>query len=123
MKDKNRFKVLSTQQVDLLTMTDKMRRDMDLQKLEARRDEIIGFNNDISTQIENMKVEAAKVTEEFNTKAKLFNENYAKLTEQYKVNLGALSEVQNWIETIKKKEEVIEKSENVVSIDKNKKEK
>jgi len=96
---------------------------MILEDLEKRRDEVIGFNNDISTQIENMKVEAAKVTEEFNAKAKLFNENYAKLTEQYKVNLGALSEVQNWIETIKKKEEVIEKSENVVSIDKNKKEK
>ena len=94
---------------------------MKLEDLEKRRDEIIGFNNDIATQIAQMKDEATKATEEFNAKAKLFNENFAKLIEQHKVNLGALSEVQNWIDAIKKNEEKV--VDNVVPIDKNKKEK
>ncbi len=93
---------------------------MDLEKLEVRRDEIIGFNNDIATQVAQMKEEATKITEEFNAKAKLFNENYAKLIEQNKINLGALSENQRLIDELKKEQE---EKENVVPIDKNKKEK
>ena len=77
---------------------------MKLEDLEKRRDEIIGFNNDIATQLDNLKIEATKTQNEFNEKVKLFNENYAKLVEQHRVNLGALSEVQNWIEAIKKNE-------------------
>lgn len=100
---------------------------MNLDDLEKRRDEIIGFNNDIAKQVAQMKNDAIKLTEEFNAKAKTFNENYAKLIEQNKVNLGALSEIQNWIDSLKKKEQEIEKqiveSDNVVSIDKHKKEK
>ncbi len=97
---------------------------MNLDDLEKRRDEIIGFNNDIAKQVAQMKQDATKATEEFNAKAKLFNENYAKLIEQNKVNLGALSEVQNWIDSLKKKEEeLLKENDNIVPIDKNKKEK
>jgi len=120
MEDKNRFKVLSTGQSTISSMTEEMRREMDLEKLEKRRDEIVGFNNDITTQIAQMKTDAAKITEEFNAKAKLFNENFAKLTEQYKVNLGALSENERLIDELRKEQGIADK---VVSIDKNKKEK
>ncbi len=96
---------------------------MFLKDLEARRDEIIGFNNDIAKQVENMRVESTKLQEDFNAKAKLYNENFAKLIEQNKINLGALSEIQNWIDAIKAKEDKLEVSDNVVPIDKKKKEK
>jgi len=64
---------------------------MELKNLEKRRDEIIGFNNVIQEQLKQL----------FETNTKL-QEDYAKLIEQARINAGALSEVNKWIESIKK---------------------
>ena len=90
---------------------------MELEKLEARRDEIIGFNKDIANQLntiaEEFKTIQTRVTELTNAKNSLM--------QQGSVNNGAIAEVMNWIDAIKKKEEP-EKIDNVVDIkDKKKK--
>ena len=59
---------------------------MDLKKLENRRSEIEGFNNQIINELN--KIDEAK----------------KKLVNQYQINSGALSEVNQWIDAIKKNE-------------------
>lgn len=69
---------------------------MELEKLEKRRDEIIGYNNQIVDELNRI------------------DEARRKLVNQYQVNTGALSEVNLFIEAIKKNdietktEEIIE---------------
>ncbi|MBU2061848.1 MAG: hypothetical protein KKH44_08395 [Bacteroidetes bacterium] len=76
---------------------------MDLEKLEARRDEIIEMiktNNDIITkyndEMKAMQERAESVVAE-----------RAKIIQQNNVNLGALTEVNSFIEGIKKNEEEV----------------
>ncbi len=109
----DKFKVLSTDNVGVLTMTNEIRRKMELNDLELRRDEIIGFNQDIEKQVK-----------EVFERNKQLQDMYTKLNEQYRINIGALSETTNWIDAIKKKEQIeeINKADNVVDIkDKKKK--
>ena len=119
MENKNRFKVLSMGNVDVLPMTNEIRRKMELNDLEKRRDEIIGYNKDIANQLntvaEEFKVIQARVNELTNAKNQLM--------QQGSVNNGAIAEVIQWIEVIKKKEQPEEVSkDNVVDIkDKKKK--
>ena len=93
---------------------------MELEKLEARRDEIIEFNKDIANQLNT-------IAEEFKTIQARINElTTAKnqLMQQGSVNNGAIAEVMQWIDAIKKKEQIeeINKADNVVDIkDKKKK--
>jgi len=119
MENKNRFKVLSMGNVDVLPMTNEIRRKMELNDLEKRRDEIIGYNKDIANQLN-------QVAEEFKTIQARVNElTTAKnqLMQQGSVNNGAITEVVQWIDAIKKKEaiEEINKADNVVDIKSKKK--
>ena len=115
----DRFKVLSTGNAEILTMTNSIRRKMELEKLEARRDEIIGYNKDIANQLntiaEEFKTIQARVTELTNAKNSLM--------QQGSVNNGAIAEVMQWIDSIKKKEQKEEPNkDNIVDIkDKKKK--
>lgn len=89
-------------QAEMLHMTNEIRRNMELEKLEKRRDEIIGFNKDIEKQLN--QIIAAN---------KKLNEDYIKLIDQAKINNGALSENQRQIDEIKNSE-IAPKEEEVV---------
>jgi translation initiation factor IF-2 len=71
---------------------------MELGKLEKRRDEIIGFNNQIINELN--KIDEAR----------------KKLINQYQVNIGALSEVNQWIEKNEDEIKTEEITDNVVDI-------
>ena len=60
---------------------------MELKKLEARRDELNGFQNEINERV--------KKVFEIN---KQLNEEYVKLVDQFKINAGAISELNRQIE-------------------------
>lgn len=69
---------------------------MELKKLEARRDELNGFQNEINERV--------KKVFEIN---KQLNEEYVKLVDQFKINAGAISELTRQIdESIEVKPEV-----------------
>jgi hypothetical protein len=78
---------------DVIPMTKEIKTIMELSKLEARRDEIIGFNKDIENQLNQIVAANKKLQEDF-----------SKLVDQAKVNNGALSEINSFIEAIKKNE-------------------
>jgi len=98
----NKFKVLSTGQAEVYKRKPKGE-PMELEKLEARRDEIIGFNADIEKQLNQILATN-----------KQLQENFSKLIDQVKINNGALGEVNGFIEAIKKNEQ--EKITEVVDI-------
>lgn len=87
---------------------------MELEKLEKRRDEIIGFNRELNERMRKV-VEASKKLQE----------EYIGILDQYKVNMGSLSENNQWIESIKKKDtepiaEKVEEKEEEIKKDKKK---
>ena len=101
---------------------------MELEKLEKRRDEIMGFIDTNDKLIAQIIEQGKKLGEDFNKKAKELNEALATTRIQQNVNVGSLSEVNQWIESIKKndtkpetetevKEEIKSEESNVVSID------
>ena len=97
---KDRLKVLTTIQGEVMPMTKEIKSKMELEKLEKRRDEITGFNENINKQIQDVFA-----------KNKQLQEIYTNLTDQWKVNVGALAEINRQIEEIKnetKTDEVVE---------------
>jgi hypothetical protein len=103
---KDRFKVLTTMQGEVMPMTKEIKSKMELEKLEKRRDEITGFNENINKQIQDVFA-----------KNKQLQEIYTNLTDQWKVNAGALAEINRQIEEIKNSET---KTDEVVEEDKSK---
>jgi hypothetical protein len=98
-------------QTEILHMSNEIRRNMELEKLEKRRDEIIGYNKDIADNLNKILAASKKLQEDYN-----------KLLDQVKVNNGALSEINNFIDAIKKNE-VIEDTPIVEEDKKSKKKK
>lgn len=95
---------------------------METEKLEARRDEIIGFNKELANQLnaisEEFKALQARATE--------LNTARQNLIVQANINNGAIAEVMKWIEVIKKKEVEVDINkdyiyDNVVDINSKKK--
>jgi len=115
-------------QTEVLHMTKEIKNKMELEKLEKRRDEIMGFIDTNDKLIAQIIEQGKKLGEDFNKKAKELNEALATTRIQQNVNVGSLSEVNQWIESIKKndtkpetetevKEEIKSEESNVVSID------
>jgi hypothetical protein len=115
-------------QTEVLHMTKEIKNKMELEKLEKRRDEIMGFIDTNDKLIAQIIEQGKKLSEDFNKKAKELNEALATTRIQQNVNVGSLSEVNQWIESIKKndtkpetetevKEEIKSEESNVVSID------
>ena len=93
-------------QGEVMPMTKEIKSKMELEKLEKRRDEITGFNENVNKQIQDVFA-----------KNKQLQEIYTNLTDQWKVNAGALAEINRQIEEIKNSETKIDE---VVEEDKSK---
>jgi len=105
----NRFKVISTGMVDIMPMTNEIRRSMDLEKLEKRKEEIIGYQKDIETKLNQILATNKKLQEDF-----------SKLMDQVKINNGALSEINNFIDAIKKNEVIADDTQAVEIVEEDK---
>lgn len=93
-------------QGEVMPMTKEIKSKMELSKLEKRRDEITGFNENVNKQIQDVFA-----------KNKQLQEIYTNLSDQWKVNAGALAEINRQIEEIKNSETKIDE---VVEEDKSK---
>jgi len=98
--------------VDIIPMTNEIRRSMELEKLEKRKEEIIGYQKDIETKLNQILATNKKLQEDF-----------SKLMDQVKINNGALSEINNFIDAIKKNEVIEDTQEVVIEEDKKSKKK
>jgi hypothetical protein len=96
----NRFKVLSMSSVDTLPMTNSIRRKMELEKLEKRKAEIEGFINENNEILEKI----GKALNDLQERANQLVADRNKTIDSQKVNYGALGEVNQWIEGVKKNE-------------------
>jgi hypothetical protein len=87
---------------------------MELEKLEKRRKEIIEMNRVTAENGNKLIEEFKRIKTEYESKVKYLNDNYFNVLDQLKINNGALSEVNQWIEAIKKNETEIEDTDNAV---------
>lgn len=99
--------------VDIIPITKEIKDSMELKKLENRRDEIKGFNNDIANQLNTVSEEVKTLQ----ARAIELDGIRKQLMQQASVNNGALSEVTNWIDAIKKKENEEIKVEETTIVD------
>jgi hypothetical protein len=95
--------------VDIMPMTNEIRRSMDLEKLEKRKEEIIGYQKDIENQLNQIIATNKKL-----------QENFSKLMDQVKINNGALSEINNFIDAIKKNEVIADDTQAVEIVEEDK---
>ncbi len=95
----------------MLHMTKEIKDSMELEKLEKRRDEINGYNDQINARVKQILEQN-----------KQLNAEYIKLVDQYKVNMGALGEIQGFIDAIKKNEQE-DKAEDIKVVEDSKKSK
>ena len=95
--------------VDIIPMTNEIRRSMELEKLEKRKEEIIGYQKDIETKLNQILATNKKLQEDF-----------SKLMDQVKINNGALSEINNFIDAIKKNEVIADDTQAVEIVEEDK---